>query len=93
MNLQFCLSWLVTGKSVSEALMFFCFGIKNNVCSQHVLKLYFGGNLECIPLENELEEIHLMGPQVEGVIFNFSAISIALSLSAATSFGSSSSYK
>ena len=43
MNLQFCLSWLVTDKSVSEALIFvFCFDIQN--CTQHVLNLDFSGN-------------------------------------------------
>ena len=45
-DLQFCLSWLVTGKSVSEALiLFFCFDIQNNIiCTQHDLNLYFSGN-------------------------------------------------
>ena len=51
MNLQFCLSWLVTGKSVSEALIFvFCFGIQNNICTQHVLNFYFFGEFKELSL-------------------------------------------
>ena len=39
-----------TGKSFSEALILasvvfcFCFDIQNNICTQHVLNLYFSGN-------------------------------------------------
>ena len=47
MNLQFCLSWLVTGKSVSEALIFvFCFDIQNNICTEHVLNFISGEFIE-----------------------------------------------